>query len=113
MEEEGHVCEAPWDHGVGQWDRTLMPCVWWCVVPAGFASGRGYLAAGDPIWSGKSPTGTMLAFYWTFLLLFLYCFFSRFTREGLCTNNQKVKCAVPHNLPKALKQLKSIVSKCI
>ena len=51
-EEEGHVCEAPWDHAVGQWGCTLMPCVWWCVVPAGFASGRGYLAAGDPIWSG-------------------------------------------------------------
>ena len=88
MEEEGHVCEASWDHGVGQWDRTLMPCVWWCVVPAGFASGRGYLAAGDPIWSGKSPIGTMLAFYWTFLLLFLYCFFSRFIREGLCTKKK-------------------------
>ena len=74
MEEEGHVCEAPWDHGVGQWGRTLMPCVWWYVVPAGFASGRrrGYLAAGDAIWSGKSLTGTMLAFYWTF---FFFSFF--------------------------------------
>ena len=80
MEEEGHVCEAPWHHEVGQWDRTLMPCVWWCVVPAGFASGWRYLAAGDPIWSGKSPTGTMLAFYWTFLLLLHFFFFSRFAR---------------------------------
>ena len=31
----------PLDHGVDHWGRTLMPCVWWCVVPAGFASGRG------------------------------------------------------------------------
>ena len=52
----------PLDHGVGHWGRTLMPCVWWCVVPAGFESGRGYLMTGDPTWSGKSPTGTTLAF---------------------------------------------------
>ena len=49
MEEEGDVCEAPWDHGGGQWGRTFMPCVWWCVFPAGFASGREYLVAVDPI----------------------------------------------------------------
>ena len=108
MEEEGHVCEAHWDHGVGQWGRTMMPCVWWYVVPAGFAYLRGYLSDGDPICSGKSPIGTMLAFCWTFILLFLFCFFSRFAREGLCTNNQNVKCAVLHNLPKTLKQLKNI-----
>ena len=48
MEEEGHVCEAPWDHGVGQWGRTMMLCVWWCVVSACFAYGRGIFQLGIP-----------------------------------------------------------------
>ena len=90
----------PLDHGVGHWGRTLMPCVWWCVVLAGLASGRGYLMTGDPTWLGKSPTGTTLTFYLSFLL-FLFCFFSLFAR-GLCTNNRKFKGEVLHNLPKAL-----------
>ena len=38
----------PLDHGVGHSGRTLMPCAWWCVVPAGFASGRDYLMTGIP-----------------------------------------------------------------
>ena len=53
----------PLDHGVGHWGHTLMPYVWWCVVLAGSASGHGYLMTGDPTWSGKYPTGTMLALY--------------------------------------------------
>ena len=94
IEEEGHACKAP-----GSWGGPLGPhidamCVvvcgtcWFCIM------------TGDPTWSGKSPTGTMLAFYWSFLL-FLFCFFSLFAR-GLCTNNQKFKGEVLHNLPKAL-----------
>ena len=71
---------------------------WFCIW-----SGE-YLSAGDPIWSGKSPTGTMLVFSGFF---FFFCF-SRFARNGLCTNNQQVKCAVLHNLPKAFKQLRHI-----
>ena len=54
--------------------HTLMPCVFWCMAPAGFASGRG---GGGGVSCG-----------WT--------------------NNQKVKCVVLRNLPKALKQLKNI-----
>ena len=90
----------PLDHGVGHWGHTLMPCVWWCVVPAGSASGWGYLMTGDPTWPGKSPTSTMLAFYWSFLLFF-FCFFSLVAR-GLGANSQKFKSEVLHNLPKAL-----------
>ena len=73
IEEEGHACEAPGSWG-GPLGHTLMPCKWWCVVPAGFASGKGYLMTGDPTWSGKSPTGTTLAFYWSFFLPFLFLF---------------------------------------
>ena len=94
---------APWDHGVGQWVAHIDVMCVLCVAPAGFASGwGGDLEAGVPICSGRSPSDMMLAFYWTFPFL------SRFAREGLCTNNQNVKCVVLHSLPKALKQLKNI-----
>ena len=52
---------------------------------------------GNNTWLGKSPTGTTLAFYWSFLL-FLFCFLSQFAR-GLIN---KFKGEVLHNQPKAL-----------
>ena len=90
----------PLDHVVGHWGRTLIPCVWWCVVPAGFASGQGYLMTGDPTWSGKSPTGTTLAFYWSFLFAFfvsLLCL-----PEDYVLIIKKFNGEVLHSLPKAL-----------
>ena len=82
----------PLDHGVGHVCGTLMPCVWWCVVPAGFASGQGYLMTGDPTWSGKSPTGTTLAFYWSFLFSFFVSFLCLPEDYVLIIKNLKVKC---------------------
>ena len=48
---------APWDHGVGKWGYTLIPCVCWCVAPAGFASGRegDILRLGLPYGQGGLP----------------------------------------------------------
>ena len=63
---------APWNHGVSQWGHTLMPCVCKCVAPAGFASGRGYLVSGAPIWSGRSPADMMPVFIGLFFLLFSF-----------------------------------------
>ena len=78
---------SPWIMG---WAIVVCGTCWFCI----------WFMTGDPTWSGKSPTGMMPAFYWSFLL-FHFCFFSLFAR-GLCTNNLKFKSEVLHSLPKAL-----------
>ena len=63
MEEEGHVCRSPfrsWGEPVGVWNLLVL-----CLVGEG-----GYLAAGVPIWSGRSLSDMMPAFYRTFPLFF-------------------------------------------
>ena len=96
IEEECHACH---------WGRTFMPCVWWCVVVCG--------TCWFCIWSGVSvsydwgPHLVRKVSHWhdaSFLLEFLFCFFVFFSlfARGLCTNNQKFKGEVLHNLPKAL-----------
>ena len=55
MEEGGHVCISLGIMGWANGCHTMTPCVCWGVEPAGFVSGQGYLAAGAPVCSGRSP----------------------------------------------------------